>query len=298
MTNHLRRVGVVLALTSLAIGSQCAAGQEETVGAAWMVREMNFNYRSSVAMFTCSALKERVVVILRAIGAREDMDVRVDSCEPIAVSHGLHAGAWGDTPDASFPSNRESDPFERNSDPFGRATQNSLPSNRFGSRHGTGLNGTEDQEQSAHVRARFVFPSVVTPEVLAELDKEKSRRELISRMTGNTAALQNSPVIFPAKRQLITLSHETIGISPTECQLLEQMSGFFKGIDVKVVKRSTPCSRSGASRTPLQMTVESLVGVPLGMGSVPTWPPLSAGDADPPSAAPTPPTPAPTKQGS
>ena len=148
----------------------------------------------------------------------------------------LHTGAW-DTPEASFPSNRDVDPLNRDSDPFGRETQNSLPSNRYGNRFGNRSNvGAEEQEQPAHIRARFVFPSVVTPEVLAELDRDKSRRELVSRVTGNAAATQNSPVIFPAKRQLITLSHETIGISPTECELLEQMSGFFKTIDVKVVK--------------------------------------------------------------
>ena len=275
MTGRMRCIGVVLALTSLAAGVQSVAAEEQAVAAVWKVREINFSYRSSAALLTCDSLKRRVISVLLAIGAREDMDVRVSNCDISDFESGMNAGvnagmnpgidrgAWGGSADSGI---RNSDPFERSTDPFGRDTRNGLPSSRFGTR-------PAEPEQSANIRARFVFPSVVTAETITELDNDRARRELISRVTGNPAAKDNNPVIFPARRQLITLSHETIGISPVECQLLEQMSGYFKTIDVKIVNRGRICSRGNALRTQPQMTVESLVGVPLGMGNVPTWPP-------------------------
>ena len=37
--------------------------------------------------------------------------------------------------------------------------------------------------------------------MLAEIEKDKSRRDLISRVTGDPRAALNDPIVFPAERK-------------------------------------------------------------------------------------------------
>src|SRR5690606_11880073 len=105
--------------------------------------------------------------------------------------------------------------------------------------------------QSAHLRVSAMMPVEVTPEVIAELERDKSRRALISRVTGNPAASLNDPIVFPAARQLVTLSHKTVDLEPEDCELLEQMSsGLFPELDIRVVRRGPSCDRHEVSHIP------------------------------------------------
>ena len=107
----------------------------------------------------------------------------------------------------------------------------------------------------------MMLPTEVTPEVLAELEKDKTRRELVSRVTGNPAARFNDPVLFQAERQLVTLSRETIGIEPEECELLDEMSVVvFRELGVRVVSMDFVCSDS--SLIPPEAVVEALLPTP------------------------------------
>ena len=95
-----------------------------------------------------------------------------------------------------------------------------------------------DQRQTSQVRVQVMFPIEATPQVLAEIEKDKSRRELISRVTGNPAAALNDPIMFPAERKQLTLSQKTIRLRPEHCELLEQMiPAVFRELDIKVVRR-------------------------------------------------------------
>lgn len=275
MANGLRRaVVVVLALTSVATSWQVMAAQEheppaeqQAVNAVWKVREFDFFYRSSIAIFSCDALRDRVAAILRGIGARDDLQVRVDDCQnsfmqqesstdPWNTSGGSNANTW--------------------------QTQSRL------------ANRSTGREQAAHVRVRLMLPTEVTPQILDELQRDQSRRELISRVTGNPAARQDHPVVFPARRQSVTLSRKTIGLDPVECELLEQMSNALGRLDVRVVRRSFSCDRNSISRIPPQLTVETLMGIPF-VAREPQVLPAEEKEADPsePAAAePAPPEPA------
>lgn len=259
MTDRLRRAGVVFALTSLAACSEAAAQeqaqvpeqtptqtQEQAVIAVWKAREVDFLYRSSVAIFSCSALQDRVIAILRGVGARDDVQVRVDDCGNSFLPSDApsHAPNTWDTGNAS------------NTWP--------TPSSRFSTQ-------PTARQQTSHVRARVMWPTEVTQEILGELDRDKSRRELVSRVTGNPAAMLDDPVAFKAKRQAITLSHKTIGLDPVECELLEQMStSVFRELGIRVVRRSSSCGRNSVSRIPPQMTVESLIGIPFAAQQMPS----------------------------
>lgn len=108
-----------------------------------------------------------------------------------------------------------------------------------------------------------MMPVEVTPQVLAELEKDKSRRELLARVTGNPL---NEPIVFPAERRTVELSRQTLKLDAEECELLEQMSrALFKKLGIRVT-RSTSCSRDRVSAIPPHMRVEALLPV---MPSVP-----------------------------
>ena len=238
-------------LAAAAEAPQAAPGERKV--AVWKVAEVGFSYRSSVAVYTCDALQDRVSSILRAIGARDDIEVRVSSCDSFEVP-------------------------------------SIIPSQESGSRWGARSEGIftqrEDQRaertQLAGVRVRLMMPTEVTPEILAEIDRDKSRRELVSRVTGNAAAMLNDPVVFQAQKQTVTLSRRTIGLEPEECELLDQISGsVFRQLKVRIVRRSFSCDRNHISRIPPELTVESFMGVPFGSSAVPQLPAQGEGDPEP-----------------
>jgi hypothetical protein len=268
-----RRAAALLALTSLVVASQVAAqdpqdstaaqdpaAMQPQTAAVLKLREIDFVYRSSVAHLSCSALQGRVATILRVLGARDDVQVRADGCDAVVVAE---------------------EPMESWQDPTDRSQTGADRWQSTSSRlHNRGVR----REQSAHVRVRFMMPVEVTPEVLAEIERDKSRRELVSRVTRNPAASLNEPIVFPAQRQLVTLSNRTIGLEPEDCELLEQMSsGVFRRLGMRVVRRGHGCDRDQVSRIPPHVTVEALMPV------IPRAPQLApaagASDSDPSSPA-------------
>jgi hypothetical protein len=91
--------------------------------------------------------------------------------------------------------------------------------------------------------------------------------------------------VFPASWQSVTLSRDSIGIEPEECELLEQMStDVFRQLGVRVVRGGANCDRRRASRISPKLTVKAFVGVPFGTGTVPQVP--AAGESDPDPSTP------------
>lgn len=259
MGNGGSRTIVLIAGGLLAATLQVAA--QQATESVWKIREASFLYSSSVAIYSCGALQGRVATIMRAVGARDDVAVTVTDCDNVIIpdsSPGTSTG-WGRT-DASG----------------GWGMQTGSSANR-------GNNRGNNREQQSHVRVRALMPVPVTPQVLAELDKDKSRRELVSRVTGNPAAMYDDPVAFPAQRQQVTLSRRSIGLEAAECELLDQMStSIFRKLDIRVVRRNFSCDRDGGSHLPPQLTVEALMWAAPGT-RLPQMPP--AGDSkDEPSA--------------
>lgn len=231
-----RRVSAGLAacclLTSVPLGAQ------EPIAAVWQPRKISFSYDSATTIFTCSALAGRVASILRAVGGRDDLKVKVTGCSesPIATTVPVSdRGSVGVS--TSMP------------DPMSARTS---PSREF-----------------VNVHVQVMWPTAVTPEVLAELEKDKSRRELVSRVTGNPAARFNDPVRFAAQWQPVTLSRKTIGIEPEECELLDQMSrAVFRKVGVRVISGRMACSPN--SRLPPELVVEALMPAPAPEISLPS----------------------------
>jgi len=257
-----RRIAGLLPLV-LAIASSQVAAAEQGAGqvpgqqgaaqgqslAAFKQKDIDFYYRSSLVPLSCNDLANRVAVIMNAIGARDDVNVSVTGCETV-VTPSRHrsrtsasdpwgnpssSGTWnGQSPSGGWSASVSADPFD----------------------------ASNGGEQSARVHIRAMMPVLVTPEILNEMEKDKSRRELISRVTGNPAARMDVPVVFPASRQQVTLSHRTIKLEPEDCELLEQMSrSIFRSLDVRTVGGSPNCTRGEVGHMSPQMTVDALLPV-------------------------------------
>ena len=229
----LRRSAGLLASVLLVTSFQ--GGAQESVPAVWQPRKISFSYSSQTTLFSCSALAARVEVILRAVGARDDVRVRANGCTdglpptPAHASDRTTVGTW---------------------DP---------PSERAAVRGPGG-------RQQVSVYVQLMLPTEVTPAVLDELEKDKTRRELVSRVTGNPAARFNDPVKSSAQWQPVTLSSKTIGLTTDECELLEQMSpGVFRKLGMRVVSSGVVCS--AGSHLPPQMVVQALLPTPYPSGA-------------------------------
>ena len=230
--SHSRQFALVLlAVSSLRVNS--AATAEEPVAAVLKLREAQFVYRTVVNFLACDELRRDVAVILRAMGARDDVQVRVNDCELVLMPDERSA-TW--------------DRWHREN-----------PADRFN-------DFDQDHRQFSTVHVKVMFPIEATPAVMAEIEKDKSRRDLISRVTGDPAAALNEPIVFPAERREVTLSHATIRLQPEHCELLEQMiPSLARQLDFKVVRKQLSCDRYGRSQFAPKITVQVLwpTGAPL-----------------------------------
>jgi hypothetical protein len=257
-TRELRRRPAWLfaaALILLPVGIQAA---QQPMAAVWKERKLSFSYSSQTTIYSCRSMAGRVSSILRAVGARDDIQVRVSGCSDSMMA----------TQDPRMDTRVTTNPWQSASDRYREPVT------------------TADRRQVAQVYVRMMLPTEVTPEVLAELEKDKTRRELVSRVTGNPAAKFNDPVLFQAERQLVTLSRETIGIEPEECELLDEMSvGVFRELGVRVVSTDFVCS--AGSLIPPEAVVEALLPTPYATGTVQPAPGPAEDDDDagaPPAA--------------
>jgi hypothetical protein len=241
------------AAAALILSTSAFAQAPEPVPAVWKAKELSFFYRSSAVLFPCHELENRVATILMAVGARDGIQVRATDCDQFMMQEGRSMR----------------DPFGSR-DPFGNRDPFDSANDRFDRTR-------NDRRQEARVRIQMMTPVVVTPAVLKEIDRDKSRRELISRVTGNPVAAMNDPVVFAAQRQSVTLSRQTIRLEPEDCELIEQMSrSVFRELDVKVVRGNYTCDRHQPSHIAPQVTVDALMPVglivPQKPGTIPTVP--------------------------
>lgn len=238
------RVVVLKLLSAVSLMLADAALADAPVTAVYKVQELSFNYQLPRQLQACHELQTRVANILLAVGARDDLKVDVRNCDAYVVGD--------DDMMDPLPGRASSDPFDR-ADPFERND----PFNRSSS---TFRNSASERRQSAHIRIRLQMPVEMTPAVMKEIEKDKSRRELVSRVTRNPDAAMNDPIVFEAQRQEVTLSSRTVRLQPEDCELLEQMSTqLFRKLDVKVTRRTASCGPRDSSRIPPQMSVEALL---------------------------------------
>jgi hypothetical protein len=227
------RWALVLLAAAVSSIAGSAATAAEQVAAVLKTHEVQFIYRSIVNVLACDELRTHIAAILRALGARDDVRVRINDCQIVVIRDDIET-SWD------------------------RANRD-YPTDIFRDR-------TFDQRQTSHVRVQVMVPIEATPQVLAEIEKDKSRRDLISRVTGDPAPALNDAIVFPAERKQVTLPHGAIRLRPEHCELLEQMiPSVFRELGIRVVRKQFSCDRYGRSRMSPRLTVEVLwpVGAPV-----------------------------------
>ena len=235
-----RGIAAALALALLAPGAR--AESPSVVAAVWKERDFFFAYRSAYAIFSCTTLEDRVADILRAVGARPDLAVSIDNCAELPATPAIGTG------------NRAGWEQDRAS-----SDRNGWSGTAWPSTTDTRADRQRELPLATNVTVRLRMPVELTPDVAAELERDRSRRELISRATGDPAARFNDPIVFAAQRRNVTLSRRTIDLEPVECELLDQMSGGFRKLGVKVVRRGFSCDRNRVSLIPPELEVEALL---------------------------------------
>jgi hypothetical protein len=229
------------------------AGQ---VPAVMKSREVDFIYRSSVNLLSCDQLRNAVAVILREVGARDDVQVKAYECDNFIAEDPRSTSSSDSSVSGTFDRGGGSTGY----DPLNRPLDRS--SDRWRMSSSDRYNNNNYRRQSTPVHITVMMPTVVTPEVVDEVEKDKSRRDLISRVTGNTAAALNDPIFFAAERREITLSHDTIGLEPIDCELLEQMRlSVLRRLDIKTTGQGVSCDPRERSNFRPQLKVEALVPV-------------------------------------
>jgi hypothetical protein len=64
----------------------------------------------------------------------------------------------------------------------------------------------------------------VTPELLAQLEAEKPKRELIAKAQGKGAAVDGATAQFPAEQRIVEFTGRRLGrIDDGDCELFEQL---------------------------------------------------------------------------
>jgi hypothetical protein len=237
----------------MAIGGGAVAQEQGPVTAVWQRQELAFSYTSAIAIYTCDALRNRVASILYAVGARPDMEIKVTSCDRANVPMEVTTVDRG---------------------PRGIGTVSVTDNVR-----------RTERQQVAVIRVRVSMPVEMTPEVVDELKADKSRRELISRVTANPMPRFDDPVPFTAERRIVTLSYKTIGIEAADCELLDQVvSSTFRTLGVRVLNRGYSCDRNRVSNIRPTLEAEALVAAQLKHSPPQELPP--EGDDDAASASP------------
>jgi hypothetical protein len=102
---------------------------------------------------------------------------------------------------------------------------------------------------SVRIVARVAIEA--TPEVLAQLESEAGKRELVARVKG--VAPVEATAQFPARRKTVVLEQDPLGdLQAGDCEVVEQLRDrVFPKLGVKVVEDRTQCS-------PRQLTLGSI----------------------------------------
>lgn len=112
---------------------------------------------------------------------------------------------------------------------------------------------------------QLMSPIEATPEALAELKKNESQRELITRIRGNRAEMAQLTEQFPAQWKRVSIGRGRGGpdIEPGDCELLEQVRRrIVPKLAVRVIEADSPCPPNSPSLTRPTLIVEALMEMP------------------------------------
>ena len=220
------------------------------VAAVLKSRDVTFIYRSTTTPLACDQLRTRVANVLRAVGARDDLQVIANECDGFIP------------PDPRQRPSQSGPKIGGTFEPYNGGDLTNPMSSRTADRMAVTHADRYDRysSQTTPVHITVMMPVVATSDVVEEAERDKSRRALISRVTGNPSAAMDDPIFFAAERRTVNLSHDSIELEPMDCELLEQMTRtVFRELDLKVTSQALSCDSRSYMKP--HLTVEALLPV-------------------------------------
>lgn len=108
-------------------------------------------------------------------------------------------------------------------------------------------------------------PVEATPDALAELKQNESKRDLAARVAGKSAEAEESEKPFAAQWQRVSIGKgRTIpSLESGDCELIDQVRRkIFPKLAVRVVESNSPCPTNSPSLTRPTMVVDALTRMP------------------------------------
>lgn len=117
-------------------------------------------------------------------------------------------------------------------------------------------------ERFMSVRIRVALPAATVPGQGLE-PGERSRRELVARVRGESPADVELAAQFPAEWKRVTFSRKSRYLEDGDCELLEQLENrVLKKLDVRIVREDNWCIPGEVRFGALNLEVEALVALP------------------------------------
>ena len=115
-----------------------------------------------------------------------------------------------------------------------------------------------------YARIKAAMLRQATPELLAELEKDAPRRELIARATGKGEELNEATAQLPARPRRIEFRDSPRGrIEAGDCELVEQLRDrVFIPLGAKVIEDEMHCTPKHLALGGVRLTIEVLEPVP------------------------------------
>ena len=106
-------------------------------------------------------------------------------------------------------------------------------------------------------------PVEATPEALADLQKTRPVRELAARVRNDQAKESELDKQFPAQWKPVSLSRGSLGLSPGDCELIEQIERkLLPRLAVRVVASDIRCTPNQLTLNQPKLEVEALAELP------------------------------------
>ena len=114
-------------------------------------------------------------------------------------------------------------------------------------------------------RIKVAVPTEVTPELLAKLEAERSKRELVAKTQGKGTGVDVATAQFPAERRIVEFTGRRLGrIDDGDCELFEQLlPQVLEPLGVREAPGSSlRCTPRGSQFGSVQLRLESLHAKP------------------------------------
>lgn len=193
-------LGLLVAMSPAGAAEEAAAAAEP-ISAVWQPQEINFYLYTRTSAYSCQALADKVLRLLRELGADKASTVRISGC------------------------------------------------------YGNELT------RMPYLRIKLVSPVKATPQVLAELEKSRSTRELAARVKGERPS--QSTEQFPAQWRKVSLSRGKLDLQEGDCELIDELKReVLSKLAIRVVKDEMNCIPYNLTLGQPRLEVEALTRMP------------------------------------